>query len=114
MNTASARLHNDGTDNEEADGSDDVSGGEEYSDVPDARDDFEDEENDYFDEVEPNGGTLLVFKRSDNSWHGHHSFEGARRAIQINWVSDEKVVEREQGRHGFSSKLKKFFKNKYP
>jgi Rps23 Pro-64 3,4-dihydroxylase Tpa1-like proline 4-hydroxylase len=64
---------------------------------------------DYFDEVEPNGGTLLVFKRSDNSWHGHHSFDGARRAIQINWVSDEKVVEREQGRHGLSSKLKKFF-----
>jgi hypothetical protein len=65
---------------------------------------------DYFDEIEPKGGTLLIFKRSDNSWHGHHSFEGERRAIQLNWVLDQSVVEREQGRHGFSSSLKKFFK----
>jgi len=65
---------------------------------------------DYFDEIEPKGGTLLIFKRSDNSWHGHHSFEGERRAIQLNWVLDDAVVEREQGRHGFSSKLKKLFK----
>jgi SM-20-related protein len=64
---------------------------------------------DYFAEVEPTGGTLLVFKRADNSWHGHHSFEGQRRAIQINWVTDQSVVEREQGRHGLSSKLKKLF-----
>ena len=65
---------------------------------------------DYFDEIEPKGGTLLIFKRSDNSWHGHHSFEGERRAIQLNWVLDDSVVEREQGRHGFSSKLKKLFR----
>ena len=65
---------------------------------------------DYFDEIEPKGGTLLIFKRSDNSWHGHHSFEGERRAIQLNWVLNDAVVEREQGRHGFSSKLKKLFK----
>ncbi len=62
---------------------------------------------DYVAEVEPAGGTLLVFRRSDNSWHGHHSFEGRRRAIQLNWVTDQSVVDREQGRHGFSSKLKK-------
>ena len=37
---------------------------------------------DYADEVEPAGGTLIVFKRSDKSWHGHHSYEGPRRAIQ--------------------------------
>lgn len=62
---------------------------------------------DFAEEVEPAGGTLLVFKRSDNSWHGHHSFEGKRRAIQLNWVTDQSVVEREQGRHGVSSMLKK-------
>ena len=58
-------------------------------------------------EVEPSGGTLLVFKRSDNSWHGHHPFEGKRRAIQLNWVTDQSVVDREQGRHGFSSAIKR-------
>ena len=60
-------------------------------------------------EIEPKGGTLLVFKRSDNSWHGHHSFEGKRRAIQLNWVTEASVVKREQSRHGFSSKIKKLF-----
>jgi SM-20-related protein len=63
----------------------------------------------YAAEVEPSGGTLLVFKRSDNSWHGHHPFEGKRRAIQLNWVTDQSVVDREQGRHGFSSAIKRIF-----
>ena len=61
----------------------------------------------YAAEIEPSGGTLLVFKRSDTSWHGHHPFEGKRRAIQLNWVTDQAVVDREQGRHGFSSKMKR-------
>jgi SM-20-related protein len=60
-------------------------------------------------EVEPSGGTLLIFKRADNSWHGHHPFEGKRRAIQLNWVTDQSVVDREQGRHGFSSAIKRIF-----
>lgn len=64
---------------------------------------------DYIAEVEPKGGTLIIFKRSDNSWHGHHSYAGPRRAIQLNWVLDQSVVDREQGRHGFSSKIKKLF-----
>jgi len=63
----------------------------------------------YAAEVEPSGGTLLIFKRSENSWHGHHSFEGKRRAIQLNWVTDQSVVDREQGRHGISSKIKRLF-----
>lgn len=64
---------------------------------------------DYAEEVEPAGGTLIVFRRSDRSWHGHHSYEGPRRALQFNWVTDASVVEREQGRHGFSSRLKSLF-----
>lgn len=64
---------------------------------------------DYFDEVEPAGGTLLVFQRAENSWHGHHSFEGPRRAVQMNWVTDASVVAKEQGRHGLSTGLKKLF-----
>jgi len=63
----------------------------------------------YVDEITPKGGTLIVFKRSDNSWHGHHPYAGKRRAIQLNWVTDQSVVEREQGRHGFSARLKAVF-----
>jgi Rps23 Pro-64 3,4-dihydroxylase Tpa1-like proline 4-hydroxylase len=68
--------------------------------------------NDIVEEVEPAGGTLLVFKRADNSWHGHESYEGPRRAIQLNWVTDESVVRREQGRHGIGSAIKKLFGGK--
>ena len=63
----------------------------------------------YAAEIEPAGGTLLIFKRSDKSWHGHHSYEGKRRAVQLNWVTDQSVVDREQGRHGLSSKIKQLF-----
>jgi SM-20-related protein len=63
----------------------------------------------YVTEVEPSGGTLLIFKRADNSWHGHHPFEGKRRAIQLNWVTEQSVVDREQSRHGFSSTIKRLF-----
>ena len=63
----------------------------------------------YAVEIEPVGGTLLIFRRSDKSWHGHHPYKGERRAIQLNWVTDQSVVDREQGRHGFSSKIKQLF-----
>ncbi len=63
----------------------------------------------YAVEVEPAGGTLLIFKRSDNSWHGHLPYEGKRRAIQLNWVTEQSVVDREQGRHGFSSMIKRLW-----
>ena len=63
--------------------------------------------SDYAEEVPPHGGTLLVFRRSDNSWHGHQPFDGPRRAIQMNWVTDKSVVAREQGRHRLSSTIKK-------
>ncbi|WP_334176839.1 2OG-Fe(II) oxygenase [Pseudoxanthobacter sp.] len=62
---------------------------------------------DYVAEVPPHGGTLLVFRRSDNSWHGHEPFEGRRRAIQMNWVTDDDVVAHEQRRHRISTAVKK-------
>ncbi len=59
-------------------------------------------------EVPPEWGTLLAFRRSDNSFHGHKSFEGERRVIQLNWVTDQHVVGRELARHRRSARLKKF------
>jgi SM-20-related protein len=60
-------------------------------------------------ELPPVAGTLLAFKRSDNSWHGHKPFAGERRVIQLNWVTDEEIVRREQRRHRFSAAMKKIF-----
>ena len=62
---------------------------------------------DYVAEVPPYGGTLLVFKRADNSWHGHKPVAGPRRAIQLNWVTDASVVGHEQRRHRLSTRFKK-------
>ena len=45
-------------------------------------------------EVPPTEGTLLAFRRSNNSWHGHKPFSGLRRVIQFNWVTSEAVVRR--------------------
>lgn len=62
---------------------------------------------DYASEVPPYGGTLLIFRRSDTSWHGHKPHSGPRRAIQLNWVTSQDVVDQEQGRHRFSTRMKK-------
>jgi SM-20-related protein len=45
--------------------------------------------DDMITEVPPSEGTLLAFKRADNSWHGHRPFGGERRVIQFNWVTSE-------------------------
>jgi hypothetical protein len=63
--------------------------------------------DDYAAEVPPDGGTLLVFHRSDRSYHGHEPYEGPRRAIQMNWVTSQRVVIREQFRHRVSTFFKK-------
>jgi hypothetical protein len=62
----------------------------------------------YVAEVPPTDGTLLVFRRADNSWHGHQPFAGPRRTIQMNWVTSHKVVEMEQRRHRLSTRIKRF------
>lgn len=66
-----------------------------------------DDLDDYAAEVPPVAGTLLAFRRSERSWHGHHPFVGPRRVIQLNWVTDEEVVRREQARHRVSAWVKK-------
>ncbi len=58
-------------------------------------------------EAPPFGGTLLVFRRSERSWHGHLPFEGVRRVVQMNWVTDEAVVRREQTRHRLTAFIKR-------
>lgn len=62
---------------------------------------------DYVSEVPPDWGTLLAFRRADNSYHGHTPFEGERRSIQINWVVGQEVVDRELARHRLSARLKR-------
>lgn len=62
---------------------------------------------DYVEEVPPVDGTLLLFPCLPHAWHGHKSFEGERRVIQLNWVTGADVVRREQRRHAFSAFMKR-------
>ena len=62
---------------------------------------------DYVAEVAPDNGTLLVFKRSDNSWHGHHPFDGPRRSLQMNWMTSESSRGFHAIRHKLSAAVKK-------
>jgi hypothetical protein len=66
-----------------------------------------DDIDDYVAEVPPDDGTLLAFRCSDNAWHGHKTYSGVRRAIQLNWVVDEGYLRREQRRHRFSALCKR-------
>ena len=62
---------------------------------------------DYAVEVPPDAGTLLAFRCTDNAWHGHKPFEGARRSIQLNWVRDAAYLRKEQIRHRVSAFFKR-------
>lgn len=63
--------------------------------------------DDFAAEVAPDNGTLLVFKRSDSSWHGHHPFEGPRRSLQMNWMTSEGSKGFHAIRHKISAAVKK-------
>jgi SM-20-related protein len=65
-----------------------------------------DDLDDYACEVVPLAGTMLAFRRSERSYHGHRPFLGPRRVLQLNWVRDHSVVRRELGRHRWSARLK--------
>jgi len=65
--------------------------------------------DDVITEISPAFGTLLVFKRADNSWHGHKLHEGKRKVVQLNWVVSQKSVDRNNARHRLSSWLKNLF-----
>ncbi len=62
---------------------------------------------DYAAEVPPNEGTLLAFRRSDTSFHGHKQYVGPRRVLQLNWVTGDRYARRERRRHMVSSFFKR-------
>ena len=63
--------------------------------------------DDYACEAPPLFGTLIAFKRSDNSWHGHPPFAGERRVVQMAYVRSQADVERKARRGRWSLFLKK-------
>jgi len=63
----------------------------------------------YAAEVSPEAGRCLIFKVTDNCWHGHTVFNGDRKSIQLNYVTSTGARERHLKRHRFSAFLKRLF-----
>ncbi|MGZ9033738.1 MAG: 2OG-Fe(II) oxygenase [Rhodospirillales bacterium] len=66
--------------------------------------------DDFGAEVEPSGGTLLVFKRSQRSYHGFKPFAGERRSLQMYYVRPKRAATTEGKRLGLKKRLKRMFK----
>jgi SM-20-related protein len=58
-------------------------------------------------EILPVAGNMVVFRRGENSWHGHLPSKNRRLSLQFNWVSGDAYVRRELARHRFSGWMKK-------
>ena len=61
---------------------------------------------DMIDEVPPDSGAMIAFRRSDRSYHGHEPYEGVRRYVMVNWMTSDLAARRELFRHQVSARAK--------
>ncbi len=60
-------------------------------------------------QVRPIYGTLVAFRRAENSFHGHLPHEGERRVVQVAWLTSEEEKLRKTQRGRLSRLFKKLF-----
>ena len=58
-------------------------------------------------EIRPLYGTLVAFRRADNSFHGHLPYEGERPVVQVAWLTSEAEKSRKTKRGRASRLVKK-------
>jgi hypothetical protein len=63
--------------------------------------------NDYAVEVPPVAGTLLAFRRNEQSFHGYLPCTGERRALQLHYVDPKRAERKDKRKRG---PVAKFFK----
>ena len=66
-----------------------------------------DDLDDYAAEVIPERGTMLAFRRSSRSFHGHKPFVGERRIMQMHWVDAKRIASNERKRQSLKWRVKK-------
>ena len=66
-----------------------------------------DDIEDFAAEVPPLGGTLLAFRRTSVSWHGHKQFIGERRMLQLNFIKTSRTARYTQQLARFSTRMMK-------
>ena len=62
---------------------------------------------DYIAEVPPDAGSLVAFRRTEKSWHGHKPFAGERRYVMFNWMTGRAIAAWETARHRASAAVKR-------
>ncbi len=67
---------------------------------------------DYAAEVVPVNGTMLAFRRSSHSFHGHKPCVGERRIMQLHWVDAKRIERNERKRRTLKWRLKKLLRLK--
>lgn len=65
---------------------------------------------DYAGEVPPLAGTMLAFRRSERSFHGHKPHAGRRRMVQIHWVDPKRIERNERKRRSLRWRIKKLLR----
>lgn len=63
--------------------------------------------DDYAAEVPPLAGTLLAFRRTDHSWHGHSRYVGERRMVQLNYLDTRPLAVLQQRAARFATHFMK-------
>jgi hypothetical protein len=66
-----------------------------------------DDLDDYAAEVPPLAGTLLAFRRTDHSWHGHSRYVGERRMVQLNYLDPRPLAVLQQRAARFATHFMK-------
>ena len=69
-----------------------------------------DDLDDAIAEVPPAAGTLVAFRRAENSFHGHKPYSGVRRYVMVNWMASTLAARREIARHHLSARVKRLFR----
>lgn len=67
----------------------------------------------YVAEIPPLLGTMVIFKVTDNCWHGHTALEGKRLSIQMNYLIGNTAKNKHQFFHNLSARIKNLFNSNY-
>jgi SM-20-related protein len=66
--------------------------------------------DEYAAEVAPERGTLLIFRRSERSYHGFVPCEAERRSLQMYWVKPKREKRDDRSAGSLTKRIKRLFK----
>jgi SM-20-related protein len=65
----------------------------------------------YVEEISPHAGSCLIFKVTDNCWHGHKIFTGKRLSLQLNYLNGKAALTKHLNHHKLTGFIKKCLKS---